>query len=125
MFGFTHPRIASVLLLAIFLGAGYLVATGAQRAKTPANGPAVEAPTFDPGRALSGAPASCVDLPRGWVLIHGGSDYFVDRGGVPILPTNFAAGVYATSSVNGSPITAVVPGPSTAEFLLASRENFY
>ena len=130
-----HPRIVSTLLLALFSGAGYLVGSNAQRAQTPepgvattpglVNGAAAETVTFDPKPDLAWALDDTVGVPPGSVLVHGGLDYLVDRGGVPILPPNFAAGVYTTSNVNGSPIIGVVPGPSTAELFLASREDFY
>jgi hypothetical protein len=130
-----HPRIASAILLALFWGTGYLVGSSAQRGQAPdrvaastqglANGAAAHVVTFDP-KSDSALPLEYyVGFPPSCVLVHGGSDYAANRSGVLILPQNVAVGVYATSNVNHSLVTAVVPIPTSAEFLLASKDGIY
>jgi len=130
-----HPRIASALLLALFWGSGFLVGTSAQRVQAPegtaapmlglVNGAAAETGTLDPKPDLAWALECYGGIPPRCVLVEEGSDYVVERGGVLNLPLNCAAGVYTTTSVNHSLVTAVVPVTSTATFLLPSKDGFY
>lgn len=125
MFGFRRSRISSVLLLALFSGAGYLVGTNAQRADAPelANGSATETPTLDPDFAWT--PDPYANLPRGWVLIHGGSDHVFNRSGVLVFPSDIAGGVFPPPSTDNDLMTAGDPDPCSGEFFYTSMVGFY
>jgi hypothetical protein len=74
---------------------------------------------------MAWTPEFYVDVPPGCILVRGGSDHVVDRGGVPIFLSDSVEGIFAPSCIDNELVTAGDPGPSTAEFHLASRENFF
>jgi len=126
-------RIAFALVLALVWSTGYLVGSNGQRAQAPeaastpepATGVVANAVAFIPAPESAGVFDFYVGLPSNCVLIKGGSDYGVARNGVVVLPLNLAAGDYTTTSLDASPLTAIAPDPSTAEFLPTSADDVY
>jgi hypothetical protein len=125
-----HPRIVIALLLALFWGGGYLVGSSAQKLQEPegaglVNGAFVKTVPLDPKGVVPWASDYYVRVHPSCVLVQGGSDYIVDRGGVLILPLHSTVGVCTSTSVNLALVTAVVAGPSTTELPVPSKNGFY